>query len=350
MNNYYDILGVSQNATADDIKHAYKKLAKQYHPDRNPDNKEAEEKFKQINEAYEVLGDENKRKQYDMFGSTGGDGYDEFDESMMGNVFSHLENMFSSMFGKGRTHQRKRVGSDILIQYELSFRDSVNGVKKTVNFHKTERCSDCNGTGSADGKKSVCPICHGEGVVTDTINKGNFRVTCPHICPKCNGRGKVIDAPCSKCNGTGFVSVNKSLDINFPKGCYNGMRMRVVGEGNSDIDGNGNLYIDIIVKPDEYFERKGNDVIIQYNMNYSQAVLGDKIKVPTIYGYTVDMVIPKGTQPNTIIKIDNEGFYDIKNPNIKGNMFVVMNLKVPKDIDESYSKAVKGLRKFEKKK
>ena len=285
-----------------------------------------------------------------MFGSVGNGGYEEFDDSMMGDMFSHLGNMFSSMFGgRGRTHQRRRVGSDILIQFELSFKDSVNGIKKTVTFHKTESCADCKGTGSIDGKKSVCQTCHGEGVVTDTINRGNFRMSSQHICPKCNGKGKTIDNPCPKCNGKGFISINKSLDVEFPKGSYNGMRMRVVGEGNSDVDGNGNLYIDIVVRPDEYFERKGNDVVIQYNMNYSQAVLGDKIKVPTIYGYTVDMIIPKGTQPNTIIKIDNEGFYDIKNPNVKGNMFVVMNLKVPKNIDEGYTKAVKGLRKFEKK-
>ena len=267
MNNYYDILGLTMTASEEDIKRAYREKAKIYHPDRNPNNKEAEEKFKQINEAYEVLSDENKRKQYDMFGSVGNNDYDEFDDSVMSDMFSHLGNMFSSMFSGGRTHQKRRVGTDILIQYELSFRDSVNGIKKTVDFHKTERCSNCNGTGSADGKKSVCPICHGEGIVTDTINRGNFRMSSQHICPKCNGNGKIIDNPCPKCNGKGFVTKNKSLDVQFPKGSYNGMRMRVVGEGNSDVDGNGNLYIDIIVKPDEYFERNGNDVVIQYNMN-----------------------------------------------------------------------------------
>lgn len=340
MKDYYEILNVKKDATANEIKKSFKKLAKQYHPDRNPNNKEAEEKFKEINEAYEILGDEEKRKNYDMYGDPKG----EFEDIDMSQIYRGFKNMFRRGFTG--FEREKRVGTDLLIQCRISFKDSVNGVKKTVKFKRHGICDECKGSGSADGKRTTCPVCNGFGVITEERGDKFYRIVEQHTCPKCFGAGKIMTNPCKKCSGKGFSEIEKELEVEFPAGAFSGMKLRVVGEGNEDVDGNGNLYIDVVVEKDPYFVRNGNDVYLEYNMTYPQAVLGDKIQVPTIYGKSVEVSIPKGSQPGRQLKIREKGFRDIRS-GFKGDMYVILKLKIPTNPSEEYVKCVEELKKIE---
>ena len=328
MNNksYYDILDVSPTATDEEIRKSFKKLAKLYHPDLHPNDKEAEEKFKEINEAYEVLSDKSKREQYDMYGN------DDFDMDFDG--FSAFKNMFRggfSGFGRSREPQRQYdIGSDLVYNIKISFNESVNGCKKKIKFKsKFHNCSYCKGT----------------GVITETQINGNFRYMNQYPCPHCHGTGKGVVNKCDKCNA-GKVVVEKELEITIPSGVKDGTKLVAHNEGNRGADGNGHLIVVVSVEKNDYFYREGDDVYINYNMNYSQAVLGDTIKVPTIYGNSVEVKIPKGCKIGTKLKVRGNGFKDIYN-GLKGDMYIVLNLTIPTNVSEKYEKAVKNLKKFE---
>ena len=342
--NYYDILGVSPTATDDEIRKNYKRLAKKYHPDLHPDDKESEEKFKDINEAYEVLSDKTKREHYDMYGTAD----ENFD--MNYDPFSTFRNMFRGGFeGFGRSRDQRRqydIGSDLIYNLKISFNESVNGCKKNIKFKRNEPCKECNGTGSKDGKLHNCSYCNGTGIVTETKINGNFRYMNQYPCPHCHGTGKGVVNKCGKCND-GKVVVEKELEITIPAGVKDGTKLVAHNEGNRGVDGNGHLIVVVSVEKNDYFYREGDNVYINYNMNYSQAVLGDTIKVPTIYGNSVEVKIPKGCKIGTKLKVRCNGFKDIYN-GLKGDMYIILNLKIPTNIDEKYEKAVKNLKKFEK--
>lgn len=341
--NYYDILGLTITASEEDIKRAYREKAKTYHPDLHPNDKEAEEKFKEINEAYEVLSDKSKREQYDMYGNI-----DDFDMDFDG--FSAFKNMFRGGFeGFGRNREPQRqydIGSDLVYNIKISFNESVNGCKKKIKFKRNEPCKECNGTGSEDGKLHNCSYCKGTGVITETQINGNIRYMNQYQCPHCHGTGKGVVNKCDKCNA-GKVVVEKELEITIPSGVKDGIKLVAHNEGNRGVDGNGHLIVVVSVEKNDYFYREGDDVYINYNMNYSQAVLGDTIKVPTIYGNSVEVKIPKGCKIGTKLKVRGNGFKDIYN-GLKGDMYIVLNLNIPTNVSEKYEKAIKGLKKFEK--
>jgi len=352
MSDYYDLLGVPKNASAEEIKKAYKKKALLYHPDRNKGDKEAEEKFKKVNHAYEVLSDSEKRQIYDQFGEDGlkgrafqdgGGGYASYEE-----VFEKFSDVFSDFFG-GRPGGRygrnaPMQGSDLLTRLTISFEESFNGAKKDVTITRSSTCSECSGSGAEKGSsKKTCTTCNGQGQVR--VSQGYFSLA--QTCPTCRGEGTLIEKPCKKCSGTGFVRENKTVSITIPAGIASGMKMRVAREGNSGVNGGprGDVYVEINVKPHSLFEREGDDIYIELPISYSQAVLGDKVSVPTMLG-NVEMKIPPGTQSGTRMRLKEKGFVSLSN-RMRGSQYVVLKLEVPKNISEKHKEVVEQLKPFE---
>ncbi len=352
MADYYDLLGVSKSASGDEIKRAYKKKALKYHPDRNKGDKQAEDMFKKVSHAYEVLSDPEKRQLYDQFGedglkgnsfqNRGGSGFYSYAEA-----FEKFGDVFSDFFGGrsgGRYKDAPMQGSDLLTRVSISFEDSFNGVKKDVNVTRSATCSECSGSGAEKGSpKKTCATCRGAGQVR--VSHGVFSLA--QTCPTCHGEGEMIEKPCKKCSGTGFVKETKTLSVNIPGGIASGMKMRVAHEGNSGQNGGprGDLYVEISVKSHPLFERDGDDIYIEVPISYSQAVLGDKIEVPTMTG-KVEMKIPPGTQPGTRMRLKEKGFPSVSSP-VKGSLFVVLRLEVPKNISEDHKKVIQQLKPYE---
>lgn len=355
MSDYYELLGVAKNASAEEIKKAYKKQALKYHPDRNKGDKTAEEKFKKINQAYESLSDPEKRQMYDQFGEDGlkgnpfggaGGGGGGFRD--MNDVFENFGDVFGDIFGGGRGSRRGRKmpqqGSDLMMHITISFAESYEGVKKDINFSRSSTCNICSGTGAEPGSsKKTCPTCNGAGQVK--VSHGFFSIAQP--CPTCHGEGNITDKPCNNCRGTGFVKEEKKVSINIPGGISSGMKMRVGGEANSGINGGprGDLYVEIKVKDHPLFEREEDDIYIEIPISYSQAVLGDKIDVPTMDG-TVEMKIPAGTQSGTHMKLKDRGFPALQRHG-KGSQYVILKLEVPKNISDKHRDHIIKLKEYE---
>lgn len=322
---YYEILGVSKNASIDEIKKAYRTLALKYHPDRvsHEKKKEGEERFKEISEAYAVLSDSQKRSQYDQFGHAGIDQRYTYEDIFRGADFSSIfedlgfgGSIFEDIFGFGdffggarRRRHGPQKGEDLQYNIELSFIEAAQGLEKTIQIARNEQCGHCNGTGAKPGTgKTACSRCKGTGQIT--TQKGFFvlSTTCQH----CHGEGNVIQSPCSKCDGDGDVSVERKIHIKIPAGVETGTHLRISGEGGAGLRGGrrGDLYIAISVLPHTIFERHNNDIFCEVPISFAQAALGTEIEVPTLNG-RITLKIPIGTQTGKIFRVKGKGFPDI---------------------------------------
>ena len=339
---YYEVLGVSKNASEDEIKRAYKKLARKYHPDMNPGDKEAEEKFKEINEANEVLSDPEKKARYDQFGFAGtdpnygagqGGGFGGFD-------FGDLGDIFGSFFGGGFGGQQQRRngpqrGESIRVSVSLSFTEAAFGCEKELTVERMEQCATCKGSGCAPGTTpEVCPDCKGTGSVHTTQRTPFGMVQTSGVCKKCGGRGKIIHQPCPRCGGRGAVRKNQTIKVKIPAGIDDGQTLNLRGKGNAGLDGGpaGDLLITVFVKPHPLFERDGNSVLMEMPVTFAQAALGAEIEVPTIDG-RVKLTIPEGTQPGSVFRLRGKGIpYLQSKGNGRGDQFVTITITVPKNM------------------
>lgn len=343
---YYEVLGLQKSATQDEIKKAYRQLAKKYHPDLNPNNKEAEEKFKQVNEAYEVLSDASKKERYDQFGhagvdpSYGGGGYAGGGFSGFGDM-GDISDIFSSFFGGGgggfgarsANPNAPRRGKDIEVETAISFMEACNGTTINITVNRLDKCSDCNGTGSANGSSAeTCPECHGTGQVKVTQRTPFGIISTTKPCPKCGGKGSVISNPCPTCHGAGRVQVRKTVTVTVPAGIDDRQTIPVRGHGDSGVNGgpSGDLLVTIRVRPDPIFKRDGFDVNIEIPITFAQATLGDEIKVPCIDG-NVTYPIPAGTQNGSVFRLKGKGIKKLYRED-RGNEFVTVNVEIPKNL------------------
>lgn len=351
---YYKILGVEKNATAQEIKKAYRKLALKYHPDHNPGNKEAEAKFREISEAYEVLSNDEKRAKYDQFGAAafknggmgaggaaysqgfGGfqDPFDIFREVFGGGAGGGGGAFYDSFFGGGtggsfhrHDENAPERGNDIRLELEISFDDAAHGASKTIRYNRIVECADCHGTGSANGAlgRKTCPKCHGRGQVI--FSQGAVRFSQP--CPNCNGTGSVVENPCKTCGGSGRVKERTEVKLDIPAGVYTGARLRKSGAGNAGYNGgpSGDLYIVIYVSPSDKFERDGDDLYQSIPVKFTLAALGGEVEVDTISGKAV-LKVPAGTQPGTSLRMRGQGMPNMRTKT-RGDMYVRVDVEVP---------------------
>ncbi len=348
---FYDVLGVSKDASLDSIKSAYRKLALKYHPDRNPNNKEAEEKFKEAAEAYEVLSDEQKRKQYDQFGHAGmnggmgGGGFHGHDMSM-DDIFENFGDIFGSMFGGGSgTNKKKRKagpipkrGHDLYKEMEISLKESYLGIKKEIGYNRFFSCETCNNNGVKPGTSAqTCSICQGAGQVQ--FRQGFFMYA--QTCAQCNGEGYTIPSPCPTCNGKCRVQKYDKFTVNIPQGVFDGAEIRVAERGDAGIFGGaiGDLLIKIKVLNDNKFKRSGDDLICNVNLTYPQLVLGCQVEIESIDGSKETIKIPKGCPVDEKIIIPGKGFAKLRS-SVRGNLVVITKCHIPKKLDESAKKAL----------
>ena len=352
---YYEVLGLSKGASSDEIKKAFRKMAMKYHPDKNPGDEEAEEKFKEINTAYSILSDPEKKAKYDKFGHAGVDpnaGFGgfrgEYDTGFDG--FEDIFDIFGDIFGGGSRGRRKtgpRKGQDLQKTVELTFEEAAFGVKKSISITKNVRCETCNGEGNAPGtKRRTCDNCNGTGQVTRTQNTplGAMRSSSP--CPQCHGKGYVIDDPCPDCGGSGVVRKTVNINVKIPAGVDNGTVIPIRAQGEPGFDGgaNGDLYIVIKVKPHNIFTRSGDDIYLEMPVTYAQAALGDTITVPTLEG-KVSYKVPAGTQPNTVFRLRGKGIANAATGK-KGELYVKVILEVPTKLSAKQKKAIEDMDKL----
>ena len=332
---YYEILEISQNADSSEIKKAYRKLALKYHPDRNQGDKEAEEKFKLVNEAYQVLSDPQKRATYDRYGKAGLDsqGFSHFSDMNYEDIMGDLGSIFESVFGGGfssggrRRGRQRKYPLDTEVEVDIAFNEAVFGCTKEVKYSYKEPCSDCNGTGSSDGKKTTCSDCHGKGQI---FYRQGF-MTYSQTCPTCNGRGTTISNPCSSCNAKGYETKTDSVKIDIPEGIDNGNRIRVSGKGNIDETGErGDLYIQTNVAEDEHFVRHNDDIYIEIPVFFTQVALGESITIPTLRGETT-LELPMGAKDKQQFIFKKEGVKNV-HTNELGNLIAQIKIKYPKKL------------------
>ena len=332
---YYEILQVTKTATKSEIKKAYRKLAMKYHPDRNPDDKEAEEMFKKINEAYEVLSNDEKRAIYDQYGKAGLDGH-------MGSSggFSGYEDIFEDFFGFGGRKAQKQTpyNLDILVEVTLEFKEAVFGVKKEIDIEYYSICKTCNGSGAK--KSHTCPTCQGQGQVF--IRQGFMSIG--QTCPTCSGSGIIIDEKCDECDGKGYKVNKDKVEIDLPAGVDNGMRMRIPNKGNEYFDGSrGDLYIQINVKEDKVFKRRDDDIFVEVPIFFTSAILGDKVKIPTLTGEK-ELEIKPHTKDNKKFIFKGEGIANVHTGR-KGNLIAILHIVYPEKLTEDQKELLEKLHK-----
>ncbi len=340
---YYEVLGISKNASEDEIKKAYRSLAKKYHPDMNPGDAEAEARFKEVNEAYDVLSDSDKRAKYDRFGhdafdpASGGGGYGGF--GGFGGADFDFGDIFSSFFGGGGGSSRSRAnapqeGDDVGTRVSISFEEAAFGCKKEVSFARIESCPDCGGSG-AQGSSDVekCPECRGLGRVTVRQQTMLGYMQTQRTCQRCAGRGKIIKNPCKNCNGKGRIRINKKLEVNIPSGIDNGQNIILRGQGSAGLNGgpSGNLIIEIRVREDKIFRREGNNIYCEVPISFAEATLGAEIDVPVLGGGSERFRIPEGTQSGSEFTLRGKGIPDI-NTKRKGDMIITVAVETPRNL------------------
>ena len=340
---YYEILGVDRDASQKEIKKAYRKLAKKYHPDMNKDDPDTSDKFKEISEAYEILSDPDKRERYDRYGHSGINDNDfNFDDFAQGG-FGGFDDIFDMFFGgRGGRRRGPRKGSDLQYRLEITFEEAAFGAKKEITIPRTETCQTCGGNGAKPGTDvKTCPKCNGSGQmrVSQRTPFGQFTQT--KTCDRCGGSGKIVKTPCPDCNGTGKQRRHRNLTVNIPEGVDNGTRLRMTGEGEAGDKGapSGDLYIIIKVKEHDIFDRKGDDIYCEVPVNFVQATLGDEIKVPTLDG-KVKFTIPEGTQPGTTFRLKNKGIPHL-NGHGRGDEYIKTKVVIPKHLSQEQKDLLK---------
>ena len=352
---YYEVLGVQKQATSDEIKKAYRVLAKKYHPDMNPGDKEAEVKFKEVNEAYEVLSDSDKRQKYDQYGHAafdpsmgGGSGFGGFGGGF-GADFD-FGDIFSSFFGGGgggssRSRANAPIdGDDIATRITISFEEAVFGCKKEISFQRVEACSDCAGSGAEKGTKAeTCQNCHGSGRVTVQQQTMLGYMQTQRACQNCRGTGKIIKTPCKNCNGKGFIKINKKLEVTIPAGIDSMQRIILRGQGSAGRNGgaNGDLIIEVRVKEDKFFTRSGSNVYCEIPISFSEATLGAEIDIPVLGGGTEKYQIPEGTQTGTTFTMKGKGVANV-NTKRKGDLIITVNVETPKNLTPEQKKLLQA--------
>ena len=353
---YYEVLGVDRNADDQALKKAYRKLAMKYHPDRNPDDKEAEEQFKEVNEAYEVLSDSTKRQTYDQFGHAGmngqagyggqgygGQGFGGF-EDIFGDIFG---DMFGGGFSGGRPRRRgPERGADMRQSIEITFEEAAFGKNTAIKVNRSEECSECNGTGAKAGTSTkTCPTCNGAGEVR-TVQRTPFgNIASSRTCSTCQGEGEVVESPCPKCSGKGSTRKVKTIEVDIPAGIDDGQMIKLAGQGELGSKGGprGDLYIVVNIKNHQLFTRDGFDIYFDMPITFAQAALGDDIEVPTLDG-KVKYSIPEGTQTGTVFRLREKGITRLRG-NGRGDQYVKVVVDTPKKLNEKQKEL---LREFAK--
>lgn len=344
---YYEVLGLEKGASDDEIKKAFRKLAIKYHPDKNQGDKEAEEKFKEINEAYQVLSDPEKKAQYDQFGTSdfngggfgGGGGFDFNDMGGFGDIF---ESFFGGGFSSGRRKNGPERGSDIEYNLNLSFEEAVFGVEKELSINRHERCETCSGSGAKPGTHpKTCDKCGGSGQVRVQRNTPLGSFVSVNTCDKCGGKGKIVSDPCPTCRGTGKERKNRKIKINVPAGVDTGNVIPLRGHGEHGANGGppGDLYVNIKVASHPQFKRKGFDIYIDRHISFAKATLGCELKVPTVDG-EVKYDVPAGTQPGTVFRLKGKGVPRV-NSSGRGDQYVNIIVDIPKSLNDKQKEALR---------
>ena len=351
---YYEVLGVDRNADDATLKKAYRKLAKKYHPDMNPGDKEAEAKFKEATEAYGVLSDPDKRRQYDQFGHAafengggGAGGFGGFDFSGdMGDIFGDI---FGDLFGGGgrrRANNGPMKGANLRAAVNIMFQEAITGCEKELEITLKDPCTKCNGTGAKPGTSpETCPKCNGSGQVVMTQQSMFGMVRNVTVCPDCQGTGKIIREKCSDCRGTGFTSSRKKIQVSVPAGIDDGQSIRIRDKGEPGTNGGprGDLLVEVRVARHAIFQREDMNIFSTADISFAQAALGGTIRIPTVDG-DVEYEVKPGTQPNTRIRLKGKGVPSLRNRNVRGDHYVTLNLKVPTSLSNESKEA---LRKFD---
>ena len=351
---YYEVLGVSKGASEDELKKAYRKLAKKYHPDMNPGDKTAEAKFKEVNEAYEVLSDKEKRAKYDQFGHAGvdpnfgaGGGYGGFD---MGDI--DLGDIFGSFFGGGfggfggGSSQRANApqkGESLRANLTLSFEEAAFGCEKEIELNRTEPCDDCQGSGCQPGTTAeTCPDCRGTGVIRIQRGAGGFAFSSTAPCSRCRGTGKIIHSPCKSCGGTGSVRKKKRISVTIPAGIDDGQAVSLRGQGNAGKNGGpaGDLIVGVRIKPHPHFQREGTTVLYEQPVSFYQAAMGAELEIPTIDG-KVKWTLPAGTQPGTTFRLRGKGIPELRGRG-RGDQYVTVKVQVPTNLTTEQRDALRA--------
>src|SRR5436190_22806285 len=346
--NPYEVLGVAKNASQDEIKKAYRKLARQYHPDRNPGDASAEERFKEIQGAYDVLSDPEKRKQYDTFGSANGrpgPGFGAGNVNFQDFDLGDLGDLFGGVFGRGRGAQNRtqaQRGNDVEVAVNLSFEDSLKGLETKIPVQLDTVCSECHGSGAKPGTApKICPECNGRGVVAES--QGFFALSQP--CPRCRGNGTVIEDPCQRCHGTGRERRTKRYTVKIPAGVKDGTRIRLKGKGEAGFQGGeaGDLFVVPRVQPSKLYERRGNDLVVDVPVTFSEAALGATVEVPTPDG-PVSVKVKPGTQDGTLLRVRGKGAPKLKGSG-RGDLLARVRVTVPKKLKKRERELLEELQK-----